>query len=126
MKIRIRERWENQGRNSRRTTRRGKCFFREAPRTEESTCRTSSRILGTGFPRNIGGFDYAVAMCNALGIHFDFELLDCDPFYHGYGMNCSEDKLKSGIWKLPLADLHGTRFELPFYLVQGDGYLSLR
>ncbi len=62
-------------------------------------------------------------MCNALGIHFDLEPLDSDPFYHGYGMKCSEAKLSIGIWKLPLADLHGTRFELPFYLVEGNGYL---
>ncbi len=38
-------------------------------------------------------------------------------------MKCSESKLTVGIWKLLLADLHGTRFELPFYLVEGDGYL---
>ncbi len=64
---------------------------------------------------NVGGIDYAVTMCNALGIHFDLEPLDCDPFYHGYGMKCSEAKLTIGVWTLPLADLHGTRFELPFY-----------
>ncbi len=51
-------------------------------------------ILDTGCPRNVGGIDYAVAMCNALGIHFDLEPLDCDPFYHGYGMKCSEAKLE--------------------------------
>ncbi len=38
-------------------------------------------------------------------------------------MKCSEAKLTIGIWKLPLADLHGTRFELPFYLAEGDAYL---
>ncbi len=78
----------------------------------------SNPILDTRCPRNVGGIDYAMAMCNALGIHFDLEPLDCDPVYHGYGMKRSEAKLKIGIWKLPLADLHGTRFELPFYLVE--------
>ncbi len=38
-------------------------------------------------------------------------------------MNCGAAKLTIGIWKLPLVDLHGTRFELPFDLVEGDGYL---
>ncbi len=59
--------------------------------------RDPNPILDTGCPRNVGGIDYA----DALGIHFDLEPLDCDPFYRGYGMKCSEAKLTIGIWKLP-------------------------
>lgn len=62
-------------------------------------------------------------MRKALGIPLDLEPLDCDPFYHVYGMNCSGAKLTIGIWKLPLVDLDRTQFKLPFYLVKGDGYL---
>ncbi len=64
-----------------------------------------------------------LALCNAFDIHFDLEPLDCDPFYEGYGMKYCEAKLIICIWKLPLADLHGTSLELPFYLVEGDGYV---
>ncbi len=80
-------------------------------------------IIDTGCSRDVFGIDYAVAMCNAIGIHFDLELLNCDPFYHGYSVKCSEAKLAIRIWNFPLADLHGTVFELPFYLVVGNGYL---
>ncbi len=64
-------------------------------------------------------------MSNALGIDFYLEALDCDPFYHGYGMKCSEAKVQIRIWKLPLADLHGTRIELTFHLVEGHGYVLI-
>ncbi len=67
---------------------------------------------------NVGGIDYAVAI-----IPFDLEPPDCDPFYHGYEMKCSEAMLTIRIWKLPLVDLYGTHFKLKFYLVEGDGYL---
>ncbi len=72
---------------------------------------------------HVGGIDCALAMCNALGISFDLEPLVRDPFFHNYGMNCSEANLTIGIWKHPLVDLHVIRFELPFYLVEGDEYL---
>ncbi len=78
-------------------------------------------ILDNGCPRNVGGIDYAVAMCNALGIHLDLEPLDCDPFYHGYGMKCSEDKLTIGIWKTRLADL--TELALNFRSISSRRWL---
>ena len=66
---------------------------------------------------------YAIQLCNILGITFEIEPLDCQPFYHGYGMQCSEAQLVIGIWKLPMSYLRNTEFYLPFYIVPGDGYL---
>lgn len=38
-------------------------------------------------------------------------------------MKCSEAKLTLGIWNLPLSDLLGNPFTIPFYIVDGNGYL---
>ncbi len=65
-------------------------------------------------------------MCHALKTPFKLEPLDCDPFFHGYEMQCSESKLTTGIWNLSLVDLHGIHIDMPFYLVNGDGYLQVR
>ncbi len=51
--------------------------------------------------------------------------LDFEPFYHGYGMNCSDAKIAFAKWKLPLFDVNGTPFHMPFYIVQGDGLLLI-
>ncbi len=40
-------------------------------------------------------------------------------------MNCSDAKIVFALWKLPLVDLNGTRFDMPFYTVQGDGLLLI-
>ncbi len=82
-------------------------------------------ILDTGCPWNVGGIDYALAVCNAVGIPFDLEPLDFNPFYHDYGMNSSEAKLTIGIWKISLVDLHGVHFKLAFYLVKVMGTYAL-
>ncbi len=80
-------------------------------------------ILDTGCPRSVGGIQSALALCQALDIPFELENLDCEPFYHGYGMNCSEAKITVGVWRLPLSDLLGNPFTFSFYVVDGDGYL---
>jgi len=93
---------------------------------ESDFCRNAidpNPIIDTGCPKSVGGINYALLICNSLRIPFELEPLDCEPFYHGYGMECSEAKLVVGIWNLPLSDLHGTEFKLPFYIVKGDGYL---
>ncbi len=59
-----------------------------------------SRILDTGYPRSIGGIRSALALWEALDIRFELENLDCEPFYHGYGMNCSKAKITIGVWRL--------------------------
>ncbi len=40
-------------------------------------------------------------------------------------MNCSDAKIVFALWKLPLVDLNGTRFDMPFYFVQGHGLLLI-
>ncbi len=102
-------------------------FFTAAPVTKEFNRRTWTRIehqpyvkgpnpiLDSGCPRNVGDIDCAMEMCNALSIPFDLEPLNRDPFYHGYGMNCSAAKLTIGMWKLPLVYVHGNCFEVRFY-----------
>jgi hypothetical protein len=51
--------------------------------------------------------------------------LDCPPFYHGYGEECSNARLTIGIWNLPLCDLNGQLFQIHFYVFQGSGLLLL-
>ncbi len=64
-----------------------------------------------------------MALCEALDIPFELENVDSEPFYHGYGMNCSEAKKTVGVWRPPLSDLLGNPFTFLFYIVDGDGYL---
>ncbi len=45
--------------------------------------------------------------------------------FHGYGMNCSDAKIVFALWKSSLVDLNGTRSDMPFYIVQGDGLLLI-
>jgi len=87
--------------------------------------RDPNPIIDTGCPKSVGGIESAIALSNAMGIEFSISPLDCAPFLHGYGMECSESKVTIGIWYLPITDLNGTRIKLPFYLVQGDGVLLL-
>ncbi len=80
--------------------------------------------IDTGCPRSGVGTDNALALCQALEIPFELEDLDCEPFYQGYGMQCSEAKLTVGMWYLPLTDLHGTSIRLPFTSsMEMDAYL---
>jgi hypothetical protein len=76
-------------------------------------------ILDNGCPRSAGGLENIVALSHALGISLHLGDLDCKPFFHHYGEECSNAKLVFAIWKLPLVDLNGVSFSLPFYVVQG-------
>lgn len=58
-------------------------------------------------------------------IDFTMEPLDCGPFYHGYGENCSDTHLTIGMWKLPLVDFNGNKVEIRFYITKGNGVLLL-
>ena len=66
-----------------------------------------------------------MALSDALGIDFEIRPLDCEPFYHGYGMKCSEAQLVVGICKLPITDLNGVKASITFYITKGDGFLLL-
>ena len=61
-------------------------------------------------------------MCLAMGIDFELEPLDCEPFYHGYGENCSDAEITIGVWRLPLDDLNGNKIDIPFYITKGSGF----
>jgi len=87
--------------------------------------RDPNPIIDTGCPRSVGGIDSAIALSNAMGIEFALSPLDCPPFIHGYGMKCSEPKVTIGVWMIPMTDLNGISFKLPFYIVNGDGVLLL-
>ncbi len=50
-------------------------------------------IIDSGCPRSVGSIDNALALCQALEIPFELKDLDCEPFHHGYGMQCTEAKL---------------------------------
>ena len=60
-----------------------------------------------------------------MGIDFELEPLDCEPFYHGYGENCSDARLTIGVWRLPLDDLNRNKIDIPFYITKGSGILLL-
>ena len=74
---------------------------------------------------NVGGAKNAKALCKALGIEFLLEPLDCTPFYHGYGSNCSYAKLVNGIWRLRVKAINGVEAKFPFYMVPGEGSITL-
>ena len=87
--------------------------------------RDPNPMFDPGCPRSIGGFQSASILCVAMGIEFQLEKLDCQPFYHGFGESCSDAQLTFAIWKLPLIDIYGTSLEIPFYITQGSGLLLL-
>ena len=87
--------------------------------------RDPNPILDIGCPRSAGGIESAIALCLAMGLDFELEPLDCAPFYHGYGENCSDAKLTIGILRLPLEDPKGNKVKIPFYITKGDGALLL-
>ena len=55
-----------------------------------------------------------------MGIDFELEPLDCEPFYHGYGEKCSDAELRIGVRRLPLDDLNGNKIDIPFYITKGS------
>jgi hypothetical protein len=82
-------------------------------------------ILDNGCPKSAGGLENVINLSLALGISPELLPLDCPPFYHGYGEQCSNASLTIGIWALPLIDLNGFAFQIPFYVFQGTGPLLL-
>jgi hypothetical protein len=82
-------------------------------------------ILDNGCPKSAGGLDNVISLSMALGIPVQLSALDYAPFYHGYGEACSDARLTIGIWNLPLVDLNGLEFRIPFYIFQGSGPLLL-
>lgn len=82
-------------------------------------------IVDVGCPRSVGGIESASSLALALGINFQVEELDCEPFMHGYGEKCSDARITIGIWSLPLTDPSGKSFMIPFYVTKGDGVLLL-
>ena len=51
--------------------------------------------------------------------------MDCSPFYHGYGENCSDAERTIGTWKLPVTDHAGKVVHIRFYVTPGKGILLL-
>jgi hypothetical protein len=82
-------------------------------------------ILDNGCPKSAGGLENVISLSMALGIPVHLSALDCAPFYHGYGEACSDARLTIGIWNLPLVDLNGVEFRIPFYVFLGSGPLLL-
>jgi hypothetical protein len=80
-------------------------------------------ILDGGCPKSAGGLESVVSLCLALETPVELPPLDCEPFLHGYGTECSDARLTIGIWYLSLGDLTGNLLKLPFYIVQGKGPL---
>jgi hypothetical protein len=71
-------------------------------------------ILDGGCPKSAGGIESVISLCLALETPVELSPLDCEPFFHGYGTECSDAPLTIGIWYLSLVDLNGNLFKLPF------------
>jgi hypothetical protein len=82
-------------------------------------------ILDNGCPKSADGLENIVALSYALCISIHLENLDCKPFFHCYGEEYNNAKLVFSIWELPLVDLNGVSFSLPFYVVQAPGPLLI-
>lgn len=98
------------------------------PDTSKATLLTPvdwNPILDNGCPKSAGGLENVISLSMALGIPVHLTALDCAPFYHGYGEACSDARLTIGIWNLPLVDLNGVEFRIPFYVFLGSGPLLL-
>ena len=82
-------------------------------------------IVDQGCPRSVGGIESAKILCGCLGIDFKLKPLDCDPFLHGYGEECSDARPTIGVWKMPVTDRDGNTAFIRFYMVTGAGVLLL-
>ena len=82
-------------------------------------------ILDIGCPAASEASKMLKRVARALGIEFLLEPLDCTPFFHGYGSNCSASKLVNGIWRLSVKALNSFEAKFPFYMVPGEGELLL-
>ncbi len=50
----------------------------------------------------------------------ELQELDCEPFYHGYGEQFSNDELVFAIWTIPIYDIYGSNADIPFYIAPGS------
>ena len=82
-------------------------------------------IMDIGCPSSISGVKSAVALSLAMGIDFKLRCLDCEPFYHGYGTNCTDAELAMAIWDMPITDIAGVPIKIPFHVTPGDGPILL-
>lgn len=57
-----------------------------------------------------------------LGIKISPRPLDCDPFFHDYGIARSEAELLIAMWGMPVTDMYGTEIKIPFYLTKGNSF----
>ncbi len=55
----------------------------------------------------------------------ELQELDCEPFCHGYGEQCSNAELVFAIWTLPINHIYGNNADIPFYITPGSGLLLL-
>ena len=82
-------------------------------------------IVNQGCPRSVGGIESAKILCGCFGIDFKLEPLDCDPFLHGYGEECSDARPTIGVWRMTVTDRNRRTVSIPFYVVTGSGVLLL-
>ena len=81
--------------------------------------------MDIGCPRGVGGIESAAALAVAMGIEFNVRELDCPPFLHGFGPDCSNPQQVIAIWDLPLTDINDIKVRIPFYITYGNGPLLL-
>ena len=60
-----------------------------------------------------------------MGVDFRLDPQDFEPFYHGYGENCSDETLTIGILRLPAIGLKVNKVEFPFYVTKVTGIVLL-
>ena len=82
-------------------------------------------ILDVGCPPSVGGVQATAALCLALGTPFELGPMDCDLFFHGYGMHCSEAELTVAIWDMPVKEVSGQEAKITSYLTPSNGFLLL-
>ena len=73
--------------------------------------------LDVGCSYSIGSVSSASKLAESLGQLFEIEPMDMEPFYHGFGENCSDMQLTIGLWNCKLKDVNDSPYVLKFYLV---------
>ena len=89
-----------------------------APSDVQPAFMDTNPIIDPRCPRSVGGITSVAALCTALDTPLHFRPLDCEPFLHGYGKNCSDAQPTIGVWDLPLIDLSGTHVQIPLYVTK--------
>lgn len=83
-------------------------------------------ICDPGCPRTVGRLKILSDLSLALGQKFDLEPLDCVPFVHGFGINCSDASTSVGIWRMKGVDLQDREYSVKFYVTKGESPALLR